>query len=56
MKRQNREICLICANRWHCPATNKGRGRCKDYKEEETQTSKEEYNLSNKERRCKDDH
>lgn len=40
MSKPIREPCWVCEHRWNCPATNKGRGPCKDFKKEETQTSR----------------
>ena len=43
MNKPIREPCWICANRWHCPATNKGRGPCKDFKKEEDREQGSEH-------------
>lgn len=45
---KQRDPCWICANRWNCPATNKGRGPCKDFRKENSN------DVRDKDRNCKD--
>lgn len=47
MNKPIREPCWICEHRWNCPTTNKGRGKCKDFREERKDVFNKDRNISN---------